>query len=173
LFSAGVRSNTDLAAKSGIKVNKGIIVDEHLQTSAIDVYAAGDVAEFEGKVYGIIAAADEQARNAALNMVDSGERRIYKGTMPSNTLKIVGINLTSIGMVNPNGSRHEEVKKIDRAKGVYKKIVLDQAKIVGAIIIGNTRGASALKILIDQKTDVTKFKDLILEDNFDFKRVLK
>ncbi len=100
LFCAGIRSNIELAAGAGINANRGVIVDQHLQTSVNDVYAVGDVAEFEGKVYGIIPAAEEQARIAAVNMVNE-QKQLYKGTMPSNTLKIVGIDLTSIGLVSP------------------------------------------------------------------------
>jgi len=171
LFSTGVRSNINWAAQSGIKVNKEVIVDQHLQSSASDVYAAGDVSEFEGMVYGIIPAAQEQAKIAAINILEE-EKQVYKGTVPSNTLKIVGIDLTSIGLVNPEGPRYEEIKKIDRQRGVYKKIVLDQGKIVGAIILGDRRGVVEIQKLINQQTDVTKYKDYLLEDNFDYKKIL-
>lgn len=170
LFSAGIRSNTEMSANSGIKVNKGIVVDQYLQTSAPDVYAAGDVAEYEGRVYGIIPAAEEQARIAALNMLD--KKQEYGGTVPSNTLKIVGIDLTSIGSANPEGQRFEEVRKIDREKGIYRKIVLDQGKIVGAIILGDRRAATAIMKLMELGKDVTKYEDVILEDSFDFRKVL-
>jgi len=171
LFSAGVRSNIDLAVKSGIKANKGVVVDQYLQTNAPDVYAAGDVAEFEGKTYGIIPAAEEQARIAATNMMGK-EQRVYKGTVPSNTLKIIGIDLASIGLVNPEDPRYEEIKKIDTAKGVYKKIVLDQGRVVGAIILGETRSVGPIVMLMSRGKDVSQFKDSILEDGFDFRKIL-
>jgi nitrite reductase (NADH) large subunit len=170
LVSAGVRSNIDLAVNAGIKVEKGVVVDEHMQTSVNDVYAAGDVAEFRGGVYGIIPAALEQANIAAINMLDK-EKQVYKGTIPSNTLKIVGIDLTSMGLVNPEGPQYEEVKKIDKRKGIYKKIVLEKGKIVGAIILGDRKGVTWIKKLMDQKTDVTKYKDLLLEEEFDYRRI--
>jgi len=171
LISAGVRSNTDLAVEAGIKVGKGVVVDQNLETSVNNVYAAGDVAEFQGRVYGIIPAALEQAKIAAINMLEK-EKQNYKGTIPSNTLKIVGIDLTSMGIVNPEGPQYEEIRKIDKEKGVYKKIVLEQGKIVGAIILGDTKGVTPIKKLMDQKIDVTKYKDSLLEDNFDYRRVL-
>ncbi len=171
LFSAGIRSNIELAAESEIKVNRGVIVDQHLETSANDVYAAGDVAEFEGRVFGIIPAAEEQAKIAAINMI-SDPKQLYKGTTPSNTLKIVGIDLTSIGLVNPNEPGYEEVKKINREDGVYKKLVLKQGTLVGAIILGDVRSAAPIKRLMDQGIDVTKWKDSMLEDNFDYRKIL-
>jgi nitrite reductase (NADH) large subunit len=169
LISAGVRSNIDLAAKAGIEADKGVLVDQSLQTSIRDIYAAGDVAEFEGRVYGIIPAAIEQAKIAAINIVGE-EKQAYKGTIPSNTLKIVGIDLTSMGLVNPEGSQYEEVKKIDKEKGVYKKIVLEQGIIVGAIILGDRRGITSIKRMMDQKIDVTKYRDALLEEGFDDKK---
>jgi len=171
LFSAGVRSNTDLASQAGIKTNRGVLVDDYLRTNATDVYAAGDVAEFRGRVYGIIPAALDQAKIAALDMFEK-EGHVYPGTIPSNTLKIVGIDLASMGLVNPEGSGFEEVRKLKREERVYKKVVVQQGIIVGAIILGETRSVAPLKRLMDQKIDITRYKDTILEDGFDFRQVI-
>jgi len=171
LISAGIRSNAELAAKAGLKVNRGVVVDQYLQTSEHDIYAAGDVAEFEGGVYGIIPAALDEAKVAALNML-KGNTTVYKGTIPSNTLKIVGIDLTSMGLVNPEDPRFEEIKKTLLEKGIYKKIVLDQGRIVGAIILGETKSVAPIKALMDQGTDVGRYKDAILEEGFDFRRLI-
>ena len=170
LISAGMRSNTELALEAGIKVNRGVVVDRHLRTSANDVYTVGDAAEFEGRVYGIIPAALEQASIAAANMLGE-EDNIYAGTVPSNTLKVVDVELTSIGLVNPEESRYEEIKKTDKKKGVYKKLVLDKGKIVGAILLGDKKGLTYIKKLIAQETDITKYKDSILKDDFDYKKL--
>jgi len=167
LISAGVRSDIRLAADAGIKANKGVIVDDYLQTSADDVYAAGDVLEFHEKLYGIIPPAIEQANVAAANMLED-EKHVYKGTIQSTTLRIAGISLTSMGLVNPEGPKYEEIKKIDKQRGIYKKIVLDQGKIVGAILLGDRKGTSTLTRLMQQETDVTKYKDNLLENNFDY-----
>lgn len=171
LFSAGVRSNTDLASQAGIKINRGVLVDDHLLTNATDVYAAGDVAEFQGRVYGIIPAALDQAKIAALNMID-GQEHVYSGTVPSNTLKIVGIDLTSMGVVNPEGSGFEEVKKLKKDERIYRKIVVQQGVIVGAIVLGETKSVAPLKRLMDQRIDVSKYRDSMLEDGFDFRQIV-
>ena len=170
LVSAGMRSNTELALEAGIKVNRGVVVDGHLRTSVDAVYAVGDVAEYEGTVYGIIPAALEQASNAAANMLGD-EHVIYTGTVTSNTLKIVGIDLTSMGLVNPEEPTYEEIKKTDETKGVYKKLVLDKGKIVGAILLGDKKGVTSIRKLIAKETDITKYKNLILNDDFDYKKV--
>ena len=170
LFSAGIRSNIGLAVKSGIKTNRGVMVDNQLRTSIDGIYAAGDVAEFEEKVYGIIPAAMEQAKIAATNIAGK-ELQSYTGTILSNTLKVINIELMSIGIVNPEDKKFEEIQKIDKQKGVYKKLVLYQGKIVGAIFLGAKKKVISIKKLIDQETDITRYKDLILEDDFDFKKI--
>jgi nitrite reductase (NADH) large subunit len=170
LISAGMRPNVKLASDAGIKVNRGVVVDSFLRSSAHSVYAIGDVAEFEGRVYGIIPAALEQANIAATNLLED-EKTVYPGTIPSNTLDIVGIDLTSLGIVNTQDGKYEEIKKVDEENGVYKKLVLDQGKIVGAIILGDKKGVPVIKRLMTQETDITKHKDSILNDDFDYKKV--
>jgi nitrite reductase (NADH) large subunit len=170
LIAAGIKSNVDLAAEAGIRVNRGVIVDQHLRTSDNDIYAAGDIAEFNGRVYGIIPPAIEQAKVASANVL--GENQVYKGTVHTTTLKIAGISLTSMGIVNPEDRRYKEIKKTNKQEGIYKKIVLDQGKIVGAILLGDRKGSAAINRLMDQETDVTKYEESILEDNFDYRKFL-
>jgi len=167
LISAGIRANIDLALKAGITVNRGVIVDKYMQTSVNDVYAAGDVAEFDGRIYGIIPAAIDQGKIAAMNMLGNN-KYVYKGTIPSTLLKVMGIDLMSIGITNLEGSQYEEIKKIDKERGTYKKLVLNQEKIIGAIILGDKKDLTSIRKLIDQELDVSKYKGLLLEDNFDY-----
>jgi nitrite reductase (NADH) large subunit len=170
LISAGVKPNIKLAEDAGIKTNRGVVVDEYMRTSANDVYAAGDVLEFHGQVYGIIPSAVEQASIASANML-GGEKSVYKGTIHPTTLKIANISLFSMGLVNPEGSHYDEIKTIDRQEGVYKKIVLDQGKIVGVILLGDRKGTSALMRLMQREADVTKYRNHLLEDDFDYRLV--
>ena len=171
LISAGIKPNLKLAEDAGVKVNRGVVVDEYMRTSASDVYAAGDVIEFHGQVYGTIPPAVEQANIASVNML-GGEESVYKGTKYPTSLKISNISLTSMGLVNPEGSRYEEIKKIDRPEHIYKKIVLDQGKIVGAILLGDRKGALTLMKLMQQQKDVTKYENHLLEDDFDYRQVI-
>lgn len=170
LISAGVRPNIELASKSGIKVNRGVLVDQHLQTSADDVYAAGDVAEFEGKLYGIIPAALDQANVAAVNILEK-EQKIYNSTIPISTLKVVGIDLTSMGIVNPDEKKYEEIIRIDTQNSIYKKLVLENGKIVGAILLGDRKGVTSITKLMTQEKDITKYKEEILTGDFNYKKI--
>jgi nitrite reductase (NADH) large subunit len=156
--------------KAGIKVNKGIIVDPHLKTNFNNVYACGNVAEFEERVYETIPAAIEQAETAAMNMLEK-KGYTYRGTTPSHTLKVVGIELTSIGIVNPMSSQYQEVKKIDEKRGVYKKIVLKDNKIVGVIMLGDVKGITTIRKLMTQKKNVARYQGQLLEDSFDYREL--
>jgi len=166
VLSTGIRSQTELACKAGLDVNRGVVVDEHLRTSATDVYAAGDVAEFQGTVYGIIPAAMEQARTAAGNMVDD-DSAAYSGTIPSTTLKIVGIDLSCFGESTADGEEYVVLRYSEQAAGVYKRLAIRSNKIVGAILLGDTRDARSLQQLIRSGRDVSAYGSRLLDGGFD------
>jgi nitrite reductase (NADH) large subunit len=168
LISTGIRSRVVLAREAGLEVNRGLIVDEQLRTSATDVYAAGDVAEFEGIVYGIIPAAIEQAQVAAANMVSEGSAT-YSGTVPATTLKIVGIDLTSLGDATATGDEFDILRQTDPAAGVYRRLTLRDGKIIGAILLGDTQSVRPLKQLIATGRDVSAYSDRLLDENLDLK----
>ncbi len=170
IMAVGVKPNTNLAAESGIEINRGIIVNEHMETSIKDIFAAGDCAEFNGRVWGIIPVAFEQSKIAALNMLDKNIS--YKEVVPSNTLKIVGIDLTSIGRVTPEEDLPEEIRSIDKNKRTYKKLVLEDNRVVGAILLGDRTNQSTIMKLIKDGTNVSKFKQRILDHGFDLKQFL-
>jgi len=168
LISTGIRSRVELAREAGLEVNRGLIVDEQLRTSAADVYAAGDVAEFEEIVYGIIPAATEQAQVAAANMVSEGSAT-YSGTVPATTLKIVGIDLTSLGDATATGDEFDILRQTDPAAGVYRRLTLRDGKIVGAILLGDTQKVRPLRQLIATERDVSVYSDQLLDENLDLK----
>jgi len=167
LVSTGVRAKKDIAEAAGISVNKGVIIDSNLRTSAPGVYAAGDVAEFDGRVFGIIPAAMEQGRLAALNMMEEGAS-VYRGTVPYTTLKVAGIDLTSIGEVNPQEPGYEELRKSDPEAGVYKKLVLSDDRAVGAIVLGEKRYAVNVSEAVKRRAKVGEYRSRVLDEDFDF-----
>jgi len=173
LFSTGIRSETALAQAAGLEVNRGVIVDEHLQTSAEDIFAAGDAAEFEGRVYGIIPAAIEQARIAAANMVASGSTT-YTGTIPATTLKVAGAELTSMGESVAEGDEYTPLRRADMEAGRYRKFVLREGRIVGAILLNDKERLQPTTQLIEQGVDVSALVNVnrLLDDDFDLKSLL-
>ncbi|MEA3351766.1 MAG: FAD-dependent oxidoreductase [Chloroflexota bacterium] len=171
LISTGIRSRIELAREAGLDVNRGVVVDKHLRTSVADVYAAGDVAEFNGIVYGIIPAAIEQARIAATNMIEPGSS-VYRGTLPATTLKVVGVDLASLGQATASGDEYDILRSENQAIGVYRRLTLRDGKIVGAILLGDSQNAQVLKKLITSKHDVSVHSHRLLDKDFDLRSLL-
>jgi nitrite reductase (NADH) large subunit len=163
LISAGVRPNMDLALPMSLDADKGIKVDERLRTNQADIYAAGDVAEFKGMPYGIWPAAMEQGKIAGTNM--AGGDMVYGGTTMANILKVVGIELASAGDIDAENKRESRVVS-DEA--TYKKIVLDNNRIIGCIMLGDTKGFNKITKAMSEKRDLSGIKDRILSAGFDF-----
>jgi nitrite reductase (NADH) large subunit len=171
LFSTGIRSRVELAQAAGLETNRGIVVDHHLRTSAEDVYAAGDVAEYRGQVYGIIPPAIEQARVAAANLVEPGSAT-YAGSVPSTTLKVAGAELTTIGDGLATGKEFVVLRHMDLPARHYRKLVLHDGRIVGAILMNDRERSRTVGQLIQQGTDVGASVDLLIDDRFDLATLL-
>jgi nitrite reductase (NADH) large subunit len=157
VISAGVRPNMELAEPLGLDHDKGIKVDEYLRTNKPDIYAAGDVAEFRGMPYGIWPAAMEQGKIAGINM--AGGEMIYKGTTMSTSLKVVGIDLASAGNIDADNEFESKVVTDDK---IYKKIVIENNKIIGCIMLGDTKGYNKITKMMADGEDVSRIKDQIL-----------
>jgi len=168
ILSAGVRPNTALAAALGLEVKNGVVVDDQMKTKKEGIFAAGDVAEHRGRVYGIWPAAQRQGETAGVNM--AGGNGLYQGTVVSNTLKVVGIDLTAAGEIDPEG-KLECVVKSDREKCTYCKIAFKEDQIVGCIMLGNVEGAAEITNAIEKKIKVKDLKDSMLEEGFNFKQL--
>jgi nitrite reductase (NADH) large subunit len=169
LVSAGIIPNTTLARTAGISVNKGVLVNDGMETNIASIYAAGDVAEHKGRVYGIWPASQRQGVVAGINM--AGGNETYMGTVPSTTLKVAGIRLTSMGDVLAEDKAIEQIKVKDTDKYIYKKLFIKDGRLVGAILLGDNKNASELAQLMEKKVDVSRFKEKILEPDFDMKSI--
>ena len=166
VFAAGVRPNIELAREAGIATERGVLVDDFLKTSAPGVFAAGDGVQHRGRTYGIIPASFDQARVAAGNIL--GRATPYAGTTPANTLKVAGIHLTSVGSIHPRPEGGEELLFEDPERGLYKKVVLQEGRAVGAIWMGTKAGVQGITRAVLAKSDVKKWKDGLLDEGFDF-----
>ena len=168
IISAGVRPNIQLAKGIGLETKNGIIVNDRLETKNEGIFAAGDVAEHRGRVYGIWPAAQRQGEIAGINM--AGGNAIYEGTVVSNTLKVVGIDLTAAGEIDAE-KKLECVVRSDREKCVYCKVTFKEDKIVGCILLGDVKGRAEILNAIENKIDVKEVKDSILQEGFDSKKL--
>jgi nitrite reductase (NADH) large subunit len=168
LISAGVRPEVTLAKALGLDMDKGVQVDDQMQTSLADVYAAGDLIEHRGRFYGIWPAAQEQGRVAGANM--AGQRLAYEGTVPANTLKVVGIDLMAAGEIDAEGQM-DAVVFTDEDKGIYRKVVLKDNAIIGTILFGDIRGSQEIQAAMKAKKDVVPMKADLARPDFDFSRL--
>ena len=152
LISAGVRPELTLAQALGLEIDKGVKVDDAMQTSREDIYAAGDLVEHRGRFYGIWPACMEQGEVAGAAM--AGQEVKYEGTVPANTLKVAGIDLMAAGDIDAEGQLEAVVSK-DEAQKTYRKLVLKDNVVVGAILLGDLKGSNEIQQAIKMKKDIS------------------
>ncbi len=169
VIASGIKPRLELASMAGLAVNRGVLVDDYLQTSQPGIYAAGDVSEHRGRIYGLIPAAFDQARVVAYNL--AGQIKKYEGTVPANTLKVAGIFLTSAGQILPEGEGFEVLTRLDEEHGLYKKLVLKDGQLVGAIWLGSKKGSVEITRLVQARKNPGPYKSDLLADDFDFSKL--
>lgn len=159
IAAAGVRPSTDLAKKCGIKTNRGILVDEHMQTSAGDIYSCGDVAEFSGAIPGLMAVATKQGEIAGVNA--SGLNAVYHAVIPSPMTKVAGISILSIGSVQA-AEGVQFYRKYGREN--YALAAVSSGKIVGAAFINDTSLGMKFKKHIENNPpigEVSSYEEIV------------
>jgi nitrite reductase (NADH) large subunit len=133
-------------------VNSGVIVDNHLASSHPDVFAAGDVAEHRGIVYGIWGPSRYQGSIAGMNAVSIGAE--FGGIPRSNTLKVLGFDLFSVGQIEPEDASFEVVE--EASAGNYFRFIFRDNRLIGTILLGDTALTAQTKAAVEQKTDFSK-----------------
>ena len=153
LACTSVRPNADLAKTAGIATRRGILVDDYMQTSHADIYAAGDVAEHDGVTFCRQPFAVEQGEIAAFNAL--GGKQLYRGHIPSTLLNLTGIDLLSIGQIDTNSNGVYSI--VDEQPGCfkYRKLIFTAGHLLGAILIGYPDDASLVSDLVKRGADLT------------------
>lgn len=171
IIAIGVVPRTELVSGTTVKTNRGIVVDNTMQTTVPDVYASGDVAEAydfilnQNRLLQLWPLAIQEGRVAGYNM--AGQKTIYNGGTNMSSLKYFGIPIVSIGLANPKDDPTLEVLlKSDIEHKVYKKIVLRDNLIVGLTLVGCIERAGVLFYLMKNGVNVKKFKNQLLSDEF-------
>ncbi|MDX2196372.1 MAG: molybdopterin-dependent oxidoreductase [Cytophagales bacterium] len=166
VFAIGTTPNIELARACGLEIKKGVVVNEYMQTSDPDIFAAGEIAEYKGNIWGITAAAEEQARVLS-NYLRGDLSGYYKGSVFMNILKMEGFDLCSIGVpeVPAESTGYEEVIFIDKATRYYKKCIIHNDKLVGAILIGDKSEFIEYKELITKKIELSDKRLQLLRSN--------
>jgi nitrite reductase (NADH) large subunit len=136
VISCGIRPNAEVAKAAGLAVERAIVVDDQLRTTDESIFAVGECVQHRGKVYGLVDPVYEQSRVLADVLTGARPNAAYEGSRLSTTLKVMGVDLTSMGEVSAAGSDCEVVSHLDPAAGVYKKLVVRDGRLVGAVLLG-------------------------------------
>ncbi|CAI6226685.1 Nitrite reductase; NAD(P)H [Bacillus subtilis] len=154
VMAVGIRPNTTLGAESGIPVNRGIIVNDYMQTEIPHIYAVGECAEHRGIAYGLVAPLYEQAKVLAKHICGI-ETNPYEGSVLSTQLKVSGVEVFSAGDFDESEDK-KAIKVFDEQDGIYKKIVLRDNKIVGAVLFGDSSEGNRLFSMIQKEADISE-----------------
>lgn len=157
LAAVGIRPNVDLARHAGLETRRGVVVDARMRTSDPDIFACGDVGEFDGQIPGLWPVAVEQGRIAAANAL--GGEVSYAPSVPVTALKVVGLDVVSMGKISASGEGEEEILPPSSGDGRYRKLVLSEGRLVGAILMGHGESTSAVSALSRRKADLSKVRE--------------
>ena len=160
VMAVGIKPNIELAQKSGLHCERGIVVNDTMQTFDPRIYAVGECVQHRGQTYGLVAPLFEQAKVCANHLAHIGIAR-YEGSVTSTKLKVTGIDLFSAGDFHGDDDTEELVLQ-DPGRGVYKKVVLRDNRIVGAVMYGDTIDGTWYFELLRDATDVTDLRDHLL-----------
>ncbi len=160
VMAAGIRPNIALAKSAGIHCERGIVVNDTLQTFDPKIYALGECVQHRGIAYGLVAPLFEQAKVCANHLAGYGIA-IYEGSITSTKLKVTGIDLFSAGDFHGDETTEDVVMK-DAARGIYKKVVLKDNKIIGAVMYGDTVDGAWYFQLLRDETDISDFREHLM-----------
>ncbi|HMC01846.1 MAG TPA: FAD-dependent oxidoreductase, partial [Flavobacteriaceae bacterium] len=173
VYAIGTRTNIEIAKASGIVCGRGIKINQHLQSSNPDVFAIGEIAEFNNDLLGITSAAEEQATILA-NFLAGDIGSVYSGSVAMNILKFSDLDLCSLGdiIIPENDEGYEEIVLLDMSKRYYKKCIVKDDLLVGAILMGDKNEFAEYKTLIESKVELSEKRDTLLRGTSNAKPVL-
>ena len=160
VMAVGIRPNTALAASAGIHCDRGIVVNDTMQTYDPRIYAVGECVAHRGVAYGLVAPLFEMAKVCANHLAEMGISR-YTGSVVSTKLKVTGIDLFSAGNFM-GGDDQEEIVLSDPSGGVYKKLVIQNNQLVGAVIYGDTVDSAWYFQLLREGRNIADIRDHLM-----------
>ncbi|WP_282155493.1 nitrite reductase large subunit NirB [Cytobacillus gottheilii] len=160
VMAVGIKPNIELAAACGLEVNRGIVVNDYIETSIPDIYAVGECAEHREITYGLVAPLYEQAKVLA-DTVAGNRESSYEGSITGTQLKVSGVDLYSAGEIMDDPSV-KAIKVHNEFDGIYKKILVRDNKIAGIVLYGNTKDSSKLFRMMMGKEEITDLTDISL-----------
>ncbi|WP_437282397.1 nitrite reductase large subunit NirB [Sorangium sp. So ce375] len=165
VISAGIRPNVEIALRAGMTVERGIVVDNHMRSPDDPrIYAVGECAQHRGQVYGLVAPLWEQGKVLADHITKRNEKASYAGSKVATKLKVMGIQLASMGITEPADDRDEIVQFLEPKKGTYKKLIIRDGRLLGGILLGDVSKAAYLMQAFDKSTPLPEERLSLLFD---------
>ncbi|MAZ65846.1 MAG: nitrite reductase large subunit, partial [Kangiellaceae bacterium] len=160
VMAVGIRPNTELAAKSELDTERGVIVSDAMQTSDESIFAVGECVQHRGEIFGLVAPLWEQAKVLAKQLCGDTQAA-YTGSVTSTKLKVTGIDVFSAGDFI-DGDDKESIVFQDPNRGIYKKVVLKDGKLIGSVLYGDVKDGNWYFQLLKDETDVSEYRDTIV-----------
>jgi nitrite reductase (NADH) large subunit len=157
VVAVGIRPNTELARTAGLKVNRGVVVDDHLETSSPGIYAIGECSEHRGSCYGLVEPGYEQAQVLARRLAGAGAS--YPGSVLATNLKVSGVSVFSAGDFLGATAGADEIVLSDPGVGIYKKLVVSEDRLVGGVLFGDTADAPWYLDLMRSGSPISPLRD--------------
>jgi len=163
VYAIGTMPNIEIARENGISCSRGVKVNQHLQSSNPDIFAIGEIAEYNNQLFGITSAAEEQATILA-NFIAGDISCAYNGSVLMNILKFNDLSLCSIGDINvpEDDDSYEEIIFTDIKKRYYKKCIVKDDLLVGAVLMGDKNEFAEFKTMIESKIEMADKRDTLL-----------
>lgn len=165
VLAAGVRPNSEIGLRAGLTVERAIVVDDHMRS--IDdrsVYAVGECAQHRGKVYGLVAPLWDQAKVFAEHVTGRNVEAAYHGSKLATKLKVMGVELASMGITEPKDDQDEVIQFVEPKRGTYKKLIVRDGRLVGGILMGDISKAAYLMQAFDRDTPLPEERLALLFD---------
>ena len=150
VIATGITPNAEIGSRWGLNVERGIVVDDQMRTSDPDIYAVGECAQHRGRVYGLVAPLWDQAKVLADHITGANPDSAYEGSKIATKLKVMGVELASMGSIAGDGEHDDVVQFMEPSRGIYKKLVIRDAKLVGGILMGDISKAAYLLQAFDR-----------------------
>jgi nitrite reductase (NADH) large subunit len=160
VLAIGIRPNIDLARAAQLEVNRGIVVTDGMHTSDPRILAVGECTEHRGNLFGLVAPIWDQARVAAAQLAGDTQTRFVSGAL-ATSLKITGVDVFSAGALMAADESDDEITLRDDSRGLYKKVVLRDGRLVGAVLYGDAGDGQWYLGLMRDRTDVSAMRDLL------------
>jgi nitrite reductase (NADH) large subunit len=165
VIAAGIRPNAELGVRSGLTVERAIVVDNHMRSvDDMDVYVVGECAQHRGFVYGLVAPLWDQAKVFADHITGANIQAQYHGSKLATKLKVMGVELASMGITEPKDDNDEMIQFTEPGKGIYKKLIVRDGRLVGGILMGDLSKAAFLMQAFDRDSKLPEERLSLLFD---------